>query len=166
MKTTLLVTTALVLATASAHAQSIPPEGPIAVTFTATQIPAPKPMPISGGREFVAINQVMTATNDVSGNPILHNMAGRCQLTRLSDPTAGNVRISGYCTYQDFTGDQIFEECDFIAGTPNGCKLTGGTGKFTGLQAVLTITGTPLKANFEGINQLIGHKTGNYKIVR
>jgi len=34
-------------------------------------------MPIGGGKEFVVINQAMAASND-AGNPVLHNMAGRC----------------------------------------------------------------------------------------
>ena len=47
-----------------------------------------------------------------------------------------------------------------------GCQLTGGTGKFQGLQADLLITAGPLKSNYEGITQMIGHKKGSYKIVK
>ncbi len=42
------------LATNSVHAQSIPPEGSVSVTFTATQTSPVKPMPIGGGKEFVS----------------------------------------------------------------------------------------------------------------
>jgi hypothetical protein len=155
----------VVLTTGPIQAQSMPPEGPISVTFTATQILAPKPMPIGGGKEFIVINQAMAASND-AGNPVLHNMAGRCQFTRLTDPSAKTVEMHGFCTYADKEGDQIFEQCDFLPAAPNNCKLTGGTGKFENLQAALVITAEPLKSNFDGIGQVIGHKKGTYKIVK
>ena len=37
------------VAVSTANAQSLPPEGPLSVTFTATQIPPAKPMPLGGG---------------------------------------------------------------------------------------------------------------------
>ena len=155
----------VVLTTGPIQAQSMPPEGPISVTFTATQILPPKPMPIGGGKEFIVINQAMAASND-AGNPVLHNMAGRCQLSFLSDLSAKTVEMHGFCTYADKEGDQIFEQCDFLPAAPNNCKLTGGTGKFENLQAALVITAEPLKCNFDGIGQVIGHKQGTYKIVK
>jgi hypothetical protein len=153
-----------VLTAGHAQAQGVPPEGPVSVTFTATQIVPPKPMPVGDGKEFVVINQAMTASND-AGNPVLHNMAGRCQFSRLTDPAAKSVEMHGFCTYADKDGDQIFEQCDFLPGAPNNCRLTG-SGKFDGLQAALVITAEPLKSNFDGIAQVIGHKTGVYKIVK
>src|SRR5258707_1987340 len=86
----------VVLTTGPIQAQSMPPEGPISVTFTATQILPPKPMPIGGGKEFIVINQAMAASND-AGNPVLHNMAGRRSLTRPTGPstdTTVNQRYS------------------------------------------------------------------------
>ena len=71
----------------------------------------------------------------------------------------------GFCTYVDNDGDQIFEQCDFLPGSPN-CKLTGGTGKFEGLEASVVITAAPVKSNYEGILQIIGQKKGSYKIVK
>ncbi|SRR5579871_771189 len=156
---------AAVLTAASVQAQSIPPEGPVSVTFSATQITPTKPMPIGGGKEFLVINQAMAASND-AGNPVLNNMGGRCQFTRLTDPSAKTAELHGYCTYADNEGDQIFEQCDFLPGAPNNCKLTGGTGKFEGLQAALTITADPIKGNYDGIFQVVGHKKGTYKIVK
>ena len=41
---------ATVLMAGNVQAQSIPPEGPVSVIFTATPIPSPKPMPIGIGR--------------------------------------------------------------------------------------------------------------------
>ena len=149
----------------NAQAQTIPPQGPVSVTFTATQIPPAKAMPIGGGKEYALISYAMTATND-GGNPILNNMAGRCQLTRLVDTSAKTAELHGYCTYADNDGDQIFEQCDFMPGAPNNCKLTGGTGKFQGLEAQLVITSSPLKSNYEGIFQMIGQKKGTYRIVK
>ncbi|MBR1188913.1 hypothetical protein JQ634_13325 [Bradyrhizobium sp. AUGA SZCCT0240] len=156
---------AAVLTATTVQAQSIPPEGPVSVTFTATPIPLPKSMPIGAGKEFDLLNQAMTATND-AGNPVLNNMGGRCQFSRLRDPSAKTVEVHGFCTYVDKDGDQTFEQCDFVPGQPNNCKITGGTGKFDGLQAALVITINPLKGNFDGISQVIGHKKGTYKFVK
>ncbi|MBR1277148.1 hypothetical protein [Bradyrhizobium sp. AUGA SZCCT0283] len=153
------------LTATSVQAQSVPPEGPVSVTFTATPIPPPKPMPVGGGREFDLLNQAMTATND-EGNPVLNNMGGRCQFSRLRDASAKTAELHGFCTYVDKDGDQTFEQCDFLPGQPNKCKIIGGTGKFEGLQAELVITVEPLKSNFEGISQVVGHKKGTYKLAR
>ncbi len=160
-----LSSVAVVLTAGDVQAQSMPPEGAVSVTFTATQILPLKPMPIGGGKEFVVINQAMAASND-AGNPVLHNMGGRCQLTRLADPSAKTVEVHGFCTYTDKEGDQIFEQCDFLPGAPNNCKVFGGTGKFESLQAALVITIDLLKSNFDGISQVVGHKKGTYKIVK
>ena len=156
----------VVLLTATdVQAQSMPPEGPVSVTFTATLIPPPKPMPVGGGKEFDLMNQAMTATND-AGSPVLHNMGGRCQFSRLRDASAKTAELHGFCTYVDKDGDQTFEQCDFLPGQPSKCKITGGTGKFEGLQAELVITVEPLKSNFEGMGQVVGHKKGTYKLVK
>jgi hypothetical protein len=151
--------------TSSANAQSLPAEGPVAVTFTATQAPPAKPLSIGDGKEYMLLNLAMTASND-AGNPILNNMGGRCLLERTNDATAKTSEQHGFCAYVDKDGDQIFEKCSQMPGAPMGCQLTGGTGKFTGLQADLAITGDPLKSNFDGITQTIGHKKGTYKIVK
>jgi len=147
------------------QAQTIPREGPLSVTFTATQIPPAKPMPIGGGKEYAVLNYAMTASND-QGNPILNTVAGRCQFSRLVDTSAKTVEQHGYCTYADNDGDQIFEQCDFVPGAPNNCKLTGGTGKFQGLEASLVITAWPVKSNYDGIAQTMGQKKGTYRIVK
>src|SRR6476620_10178576 len=160
-----LLSVASVLATTSVQAQSMPPEGPVSVIFTATPIPAPKPMAIGGGREFAVMNQAMAASNE-TGNPVLNNMGGRCQLSRLTDPSAKTAEIHGFCTYVDKDGDQLFEQCDWLPASPNNCNITGGTGKFEGLQAALVVTIDPLKSNFDGISQVIGHKKGTYKFVK
>jgi len=95
------------------------------------------------------MNMAMTASND-EGNPILNNMGGRCQLSRIIDPSAKTVETHGFCTYVDSADDQIFEQCDFVPGAPNKCKLTGGTGKFEGLQADIIITASPVKTTYDG----------------
>src|SRR5258708_15425657 len=116
-----LSSVAVVLTAGDVQAQSMPPEGAVSVTFTATQILPLKPMPIGGGKEFVVVNQAMAASND-AGNPVLHNMGGRCQLTRLADPSAKTVEVHGFCTYTDKEGDQIFEQCDFPPAAPTNCQ--------------------------------------------
>jgi hypothetical protein len=153
-------------AASNASAQSLPAEGPVAVTFTATQAPPAKPMSIGGGKEYALLSLAMTASND-AGNPILNNMGGRCLFERTVDTATKATEQHGFCSYVDNDGDQIFEKCASSPGAaPMGCQLTGGTGKFEGLQADLAITAGPLKSNFEGITQTIGHKKGSYKIVK
>ena len=164
------VTSALAGATlltlaANAQAQSLPPEGELHVTFTATQAPPASPMPVGDGRQYVQSNMIMSASND-QGNSILNNMGGRCQLSRLIDAAAKTVETHGYCSYADADNDQIFEKCDFLPGKPNTCELTGGTGKFQGLHASIVITSTPVKSTYDGALQIVGHKNGTYKIVK
>ena len=154
-----------VLTAGTVQAQGLPPEGPASVTFTATLNPPLNPMPIGSGKEFVVVNQAMAASND-AGNPVLNNMGGRCQFTRLTDPSAKTVELHGFCTYADNEGDQIFEQCDFLPGAPNNCSLTGGTGKFESLQAALIITASVVKSDYDGIGQVVGHKKGTYKIIK
>jgi hypothetical protein len=150
---------------ANAQAQTLSPEGELHVTFTATQVPPASPMPVGDGKLYVQSNMIMSASND-QGNPILNNMGGRCQLSRLIDPAAKTVEIHGYCSYADANNDQIFEKCDFLPGKPNTCELTGGTGKFQGLHASIVITSTPVKSTYDGALQIVGHKNGTYKIVK
>jgi hypothetical protein len=169
------VTSALAAATlltpvCYAQAQSLPPQGELHVTFAATAVPPVKPMDIGDGKQYLQVNMIMSASND-QGNPILNNMGGRCQLTRLMD-NGKIVENHGYCTYTDADNDQIFEKCDWSAGQalPPGatllCSLTGGTGKFQGLQAPLVISSTPVKSTYEGTFQIVGHKNGTYRIVK
>ena len=77
-----------------------------------------------------------------------------------------SMALHGFGTFADNEGDQIFEQCDWLPGAPNNCKLTGGTGKFEGLEASIVIASMPLKANYDNITQSIGHKKGTYKIVK
>jgi hypothetical protein len=163
--TSALATATLLTLAANAQAQSLPPAGEVHVTFTSTQVPPVSPMPIGDGKQYVQSNNIMSASND-QGNPILNNMGGRCQLNRLIDPTAKTVETHGYCSYADADNDQIFEKCDFLPGKPNTCELTGGTGKFQGLQASIIIMSTPVKSNYDGTLQIVGHKNGSYKIVK
>jgi hypothetical protein len=160
---TLSLACLFVVAAGLAHAQSLPPQGEVNVTFTATNTNVLKPMPIGSGKEFVVINQSMAAIN-AAGNPVLNNMGGRCQVTRMGD-VGGKppFEIRGWCTYADKDGDQIFEQCAMLPDSPK-CTLKGGTGKFEGIQADLQITVGPIKSTYDGITQGIGTKKGTYQI--
>jgi hypothetical protein len=72
-----LSSVAVVLTAGNVQAHSIPPEGPVSVTFTATQIPPVEPMPIGGGKEFVVVSQAMSASND-AGNPVVGASSEAC----------------------------------------------------------------------------------------
>jgi hypothetical protein len=163
--TSALTATTLLMFVSYVQAQSLAPEGELHVTFTSTQMPPANPMPIGDGKQYVQQNMIMSASND-QGNAVLNNMGGRCQFNRLLDTSAKPVEAHGYCTYNDADNDQIFEKCDFLPGQPNRCELTGGTGKFEGLQASIIITATPVKSSYEGTLQIVGHKNGTYKIVK
>jgi hypothetical protein len=160
-----LAAAALLTFVSHAQAQSLPPEGELHVTFTATQAPAVNPMTIGEGKQYLQVNYIMSASND-QGNAVLNNMGGRCQLNRLVDGSAKTTETHGYCAYTDADNDQIFEKCDFLPGQPNTCVLTGGTGKFQGLQASVIITSVAVKSTYEGTQQIVGHKNGTYKIVK
>jgi hypothetical protein len=152
------VASLLVLSAGLAHAQSVPAQGDVNVTFTATNTNVFKPMPISDGKQFVIINYSMTAVNN-DGNPVLNMMGGRCEFANVLDASGKPSEARGWCTYADKDGDQIFEQC-----LVPKCTLNGGTGKFDGIEADLQITTTPLKVMYEGITQAIGTKKGTYKI--
>jgi hypothetical protein len=58
------VTSALAAATlltlaANAQAQSLPPEGELHVTYTATQMPPVSPMPIGDGKQYLQVNYII-----------------------------------------------------------------------------------------------------------
>jgi hypothetical protein len=164
--TSALAAATLLTFVSHAQAQSLPPEGEVHVTFTATQVPPVNPMPIGDGKQYLQVNYIMSASND-QGNAVLNNMGGRCQLNRLIDASAAKIVEShGYCAYTDADNDQIFEKCDLLPGQPYRCELTGGTGKFQGLQASVIITAMPVKSTYEGAQQIVGHKNGTYKIVK
>jgi hypothetical protein len=98
--TSVLAAAALLTLVPHAQAQSLPPEGELHVTFTATQVQPVKPMPIGEGKQYVAQNLIMSASND-QGNAVLNNMGGRCQMNRLIDTVAKIVEAHGYCAYTD-----------------------------------------------------------------
>ena len=108
--TSALATAALLTLVSYAQAQSIPPSCDVHVTFTTAAVPPVKSMDVGNGQQYTQVNLIMTATND-QGNPILNNMAGRCQLTRLVEG-GKQIESHGYCTYSDNDGDLIFEKCD------------------------------------------------------
>jgi hypothetical protein len=150
----------LMIGTGVAYAQSVPPEGNVNVTFTATNSSPVKPMAVGDGKQFVVNNFSMTAVNN-DGNPVLNMMAGRCEFANILDASGKPIEARGSCTYADKDGDQIFEQC-----LVPKCTLSGGTGKFEGLKADLQITSTPLKVVYEGITQAIGTKKGTYQITK
>ena len=112
--TSALAAAALLTLVPHAQAQSLPPEGELHVTFTATQVPPVNPMLIGEGKQYVAQNLIMSASND-QGNAVLNNIASRCQMNRLIDTVAKTTEAHGYCVYTDADNDQIFEKCDFLA---------------------------------------------------
>ena len=150
-----------ILAAAPGHAQTHPIEGPLDLTFTATDVSPMKRMPIGGGKEFLVVTRAMTLSNDTGGS-FLNNIGGRCQFANVFDTAAKTVEQHGYCTYEDADGHQLYEKCDFAPGIPANCSLTGGTGKYEGLQGSITVSFQVIKPYFDGIGQIVGHKKGTY----
>ena len=68
--TSALAATTLLTLVSSAQAQSVPPQGELHVTFTATQVPPVNPMPIGDGKQYLQVNYIMSASND-QGNAVL-----------------------------------------------------------------------------------------------
>jgi hypothetical protein len=79
------------------------------------------------------------------------------------DTSAKTTESHGFCAYTDADNDQIFEKWDFLFGKPNTCELTGGNGKFQGLQASIIITSVLVKSAYEDAEQLVGHKNRTYR---
>jgi len=57
-------------------------------------------------------SSVMAAVND-AGSGLLHNLAGRCLMSSITDRATKTFEQHGYCSYIDADGDQIFEKVDF-----------------------------------------------------
>jgi hypothetical protein len=154
---------------APAFAEEFPSEAKFSITYTAVN-PAPSKAVSVGDRDVIVSSIIMTAVND-EGNPLLNNMAGRCNFMSETNKTAKTIEAHGFCNYADKAGDQVFEE--FMTngpaklGTPliyKG-KWLGGTGKFEGLSGEFEIHPTPVLVT-ENLVQATGKKIGTYHIAK
>jgi hypothetical protein len=73
--TSALAAATLLTFVSHAQAQSLPPEGEVHVTFTATQVPPVNPMPIGDGKQYLQVNYIMSASND-QGNAVQLVLSG------------------------------------------------------------------------------------------
>ena len=72
-------------------------------------------------------------------------MVGRCNFMTETNKVAKTIQTRGFCNYADRAGDQVFEE--FATDGPHAVgspivfkgKWLGGTGKFEGLNAAISI---------------------------
>lgn len=166
----LVTASLLILPTAATVAQELPREGRFSITYTGVNANPVKPVPFGKDREAIVSVSIMTAVND-AGSGLLHNMAGRCILLTIIDRAANTQDLSGYCSYADRGGDQVFEEVSTPARTGLGLparyvgKWAGGTGKYAGLSGEFEITNSGNIAP-EGLFQAAGKKTGSYRLDR
>lgn len=160
----------LACAAATVHAQQLPAEGKLSVTYTAVNASPIRPMAIGKDQDMSISSSMMTAIND-AGIGLLHNLGGRCMMSTIIDKAAKTFEQHGYCTYTDADGDQLFEKVAFDK-QPLGSVLVakgtwvGGTGKFTGLEGTVDIRHASVRSAIDGIVQGAGKKTGNYRIAR
>lgn len=128
-----LVTGAWFTVCVSAHAQQLPRSGSIAFhtgwkdTSVAIQV---------ADKRWHGQGMVTGATFNDQGTGPLHLGPANCSYTFLA--VDGNATNMGFCTFGDGDGDRIFAQFTG-AGTPNGeasgtNEITGGTGKYAGIQ--------------------------------
>ena len=170
MKASRLVVSAAVLACSmsGANAQPLPPESKFNVTYTVVNVAPIKPISIGKDVDMTVSSSVMTAVND-AGSGLLHNLAGRCLMSSITDRATKTFEQHGYCSYIDADGDQIFEKVDFDRQALAPVIVAkgqwiGGTGKYMGAEGAIEIRHTPMKSATEGAVQGSGKKIGSYTL--
>jgi hypothetical protein len=150
----------------TARAEDMPRQGDFRITYTSTNISAPKPVTIGDNRTASATINMMTAVNE-SGGWLLHNMAGRCTSAPLIDTAAKTLENHGYCDYVDADGDHVFEKWDYpvqpLGAVNEGTgEWIGGTGKYAGISGTMKIRSRRLNSLTDGAIQVVGEKLGSY----
>ncbi|WP_299624784.1 hypothetical protein [Pelagibius sp.] len=97
------------------------------------------------------------ATVNESGAGPWHNMSGDCLGMGIGEQS------SGYCRLSDADGDMIFEHWTESVAGKGTSKVSGGTGKFEGIEATFEYDYVLLPSS-EGRVHLVGKKRGRYTL--
>lgn len=153
----------------SASAEDLPKAGQFKIIYSATSVPAAKPVALSDTKDVIAANAFMTAFN-ASESGLLHLAAGRCAVTITIDKAAKTREGRGNCTYTDKDGDTVYESFASPMPQPMGGAAhyngswTGGTGKYAGITGEFDIVSNSPMLSTEAIVQWMGTKVGSYQI--
>ena len=145
---------------AAALAGELPKEGPYSTSWT-----------FSGPYTAIEIGEDQSAWSSTftvviwndAGEGVLHNMSGNCVGMGSQAPNAP-FTDSGYCTYADADGNQIFEHWYEKESGKGTMTMLGGTGKFTGIQAGATYEYVYTPDAPEGTFNGYGHSKGSYTL--
>jgi hypothetical protein len=153
-----IVAGALMLQAAHGLAADLAKQGNFTVSYTSIQIGTNSLDPGDGKSPYTREWSIV-ATND-AGSGLFHNMSAKC----FGVGVAGG--ITGYCLYVDKDGDKFLEPIYREPGASKGtATLTGGTGKFKGIEGSLEFQiATLFPAVSQGQFNHTGRKTGSYKL--
>jgi len=142
---------------ASGWSAELPKQG----TFTATYTVAgttPASYDTGGGKWAYIFDSRLITIND-AGSGLFNNMSGHC----IGSGMVGS--LTGYCLFADIDGDKFVELINRAPGAPKGAgTLTGGTGKYKGIEGSLEFQDAPLADTAPGQGNHIGKKKGSYKL--
>ena len=145
---------------ASALAGELPKQGTYSLTWT-----------FSGPYTAVEIGEDQWAWSSTftviiwndAGEGFMHDLSGNCVGLGSEAPDAPFTE-TGYCSYEDADGDQLFEyfyETEEGKGT---ATYVGGTGKYAGVQGSDTYEYTTTPDAPEGTFNGYGHSEGSYTL--
>jgi len=151
----------------TANGQELEPQRDFTLTVALSETASGTPVAIGDGQMAMAVTQTARLFNE-EGEGFLHFAVGTCASYQVINVGANTAEITGYCSYADADGDQVFEQFATEGAVPlDAISLTGmwlsGTGKYESLEGEVT---TELSAAVqEGDTVLIGgRKTGSYAI--
>jgi hypothetical protein len=135
----------------------LPKQGTFTVTYTDAGT-SPAGFDTGGGKWAFIFDTRLITTND-AGSGLFHNMSGHCIGSGIGDSN------TGYCLFTDKDGDKFVEPINRQAGATKGtATLTGGTGKYKGIEGSLEFQTVPLAETAPGHYNNIGKKKGSYKL--
>ncbi len=143
-------------------------EGDFALTVALSESSAGTPVLAGDGRMAIAVNQTVRVFNDAGPGSLLHFAVGSCASYQIIDIGTNSVAITGFCSYRDADGDQVFEQFATDGAVPLDAIVltgswTGGTGKYESLEGGVT---TQLAGSVQEGDLVLtgGRKTGAYVI--
>jgi mono/diheme cytochrome c family protein len=126
------------------------------------------PVLAGDGRMAIAVSQTVRVFNDAGPGSFLHFAVGNCASYQIVDVGANSVEITGFCSYRDADGDQVFEQFATDGAVPlDAIVMTGswigGTGKYESLEGNVTtgLAGAVQEGDFVLVG---GRKSGAYVI--
>lgn len=157
----------IISSTANGQDGALEPQGDFALTVSLTESASATPVAIGNGQMAMAVTQTAHLFNE-SGEGFLNFAVGTCASYQVIDVAANTAEITGYCSYADADGDQVFEQFATDGAVAlDAISLTGmwlsGTGKYESLEGEVT---TELSASVQQGDAVLigGRKTGSYTI--